>query len=227
MVETRLLMRHTDGSWAGYTYEWNAAGTEANRVIGGKTATVNNQAWIFPSEAQCLLCHTSAAGFSLGLETGQLNGAITYAATGRSANQLTTLDAIGVFAPALSGAASAQAVIPSPTDSARTLTERARAYLHTNCAQCHRPGGGTPSNMDLRYTTPLNATNTCNLPPQAGNLGIANAQLVAVGDASRSVVVARANRRDANAMPPLGSAQIDSAGVQLVSTWINQLAGCN
>lgn len=227
MVETRLLMRHTDGSWAGYTYEWNAAGTEANRVIGGKTANVNNQAWIFPSEAQCLLCHTSAAGFSLGLETGQLNGSITYAATGRTANQLTTLNAIGLFAPALSGVASAQPVIPSPTDSARTLAERARAYLHSNCAQCHRPGGGTPSNMDLRYTTPLNATNTCNLPPQAGNLGIANAQLVAVGDAARSMVVARANRRDANAMPPLGSAQVDTTGVQLLSTWINQLAGCN
>ena len=227
MVETRLLMRHTDGSWAGYTYEWNAAGTEANRVIGGKTATVNNQAWIFPSEAQCLLCHTAASGFSLGLETSQLNGSITYAATGRNANQLTTLNAIGVFAPALSGGASSQAALPNPNDSTRTLTERARAYLHTNCAQCHRPGGGTPSNMDLRYTTPLNATNACNLPPQAGTLGIANAQLIAVGDAARSVMVARANRRDTSAMPPLGSAVVDTVGVQLLTTWVNQLTACN
>jgi uncharacterized repeat protein (TIGR03806 family) len=221
MVETRLLMRHTDGSWAGYTYEWNAAGSEANRVIGGKSAMVNNQTWIY------LLCHTSAAGFSLGLETGQLNSSITYAATGRSANQLTTLNAIGVFAPALSGAASTQAVLPNPNEATRTLTERARAYLHTNCSQCHRPGGGTPSTMDLRYTTPLNATNACNLPPQAGNLGIANAQLIAVGDAARSVVVSRGNRRDGFAMPPVASQTVDTAGVQLLSSWINQLTRCD
>ncbi len=227
MVETRLLMRHTDGSWAGYTYEWNAAGTEANRVIGGKTATINNQAWIFPSESQCMLCHTAGAGFSLGLETGQLNGSFTYTSTGRVANQLTTLNTIGLFSPALSGAVSAQPVIPSPTDTTRSLTDRARAYLHTNCAQCHRPGGGTPSNIDLRSTTTLNSTNTCNLPPQAGNLGLANAQLIAVGEAARSVLVSRVNRRDGFAMPPLSSTQIDSAGLQLLTTWVNQLAGCN
>ena len=29
-------MRHPDGEWAGYTYEWNAQQTEATRVRGGK-----------------------------------------------------------------------------------------------------------------------------------------------------------------------------------------------
>jgi hypothetical protein len=61
LVETRLFMRHTDGVWAGYTYEWNAGGTDATRVIGGKTVSINGQPWIFPSEAQCLACHTDAA----------------------------------------------------------------------------------------------------------------------------------------------------------------------
>ena len=28
LVETRLFMRHNNGSWAGYTYEWNAQQTE-------------------------------------------------------------------------------------------------------------------------------------------------------------------------------------------------------
>jgi uncharacterized repeat protein (TIGR03806 family) len=227
MIETRLFMRHTDGTWAGYTYEWNTAGTEANRVTGGKTVTINSQSWIFPSEAQCLGCHTSAAGFSLGLESGQLNSSMTYTATGRTANQLTTLNTIGLFTPPLAGAASSQPLIPSPSDTTRTLTERARAYLHANCSHCHRPGGGTPSNMDLRYATALSATNACNLPPQAGTLGIANAQLIAVGDAARSVMVARSNRRDATMMPPLASMQIDTVGVQLLSAWINQLASCN
>ena len=93
LVETRLFMRHNDGNWAGYTYEWNAGGTEATRVCGGKTVQVAGQTWQFPSEEQCLQCHTAAAGRSLGLEIGQLNGDFVYP-TGRTANQLTTLDAI-------------------------------------------------------------------------------------------------------------------------------------
>jgi hypothetical protein len=39
-------------------------------------------------------------------------------------------------------------------------------------------------------------------------------------------VVNRANRRDANAMPPLGSTRIDAAGVSLLTSWINSLSGC-
>ncbi len=35
LFETRLLMRHPDGEWAGYTYQWNGAQTEATRVVGG------------------------------------------------------------------------------------------------------------------------------------------------------------------------------------------------
>ncbi len=32
LVETRLFMRHPDGDWAGYTYQWNNAQTAATRV---------------------------------------------------------------------------------------------------------------------------------------------------------------------------------------------------
>ena len=113
-VETRLFMRHTDGEWAGYTYEWNAQGTDATRVAGGKAAAVGSQSWVFPSEAQCLACHTAAAGRSLGLEIAQLNGALLYPQTGRTANQLATLDAIGMFSPALGTPPAALPVIPDP-----------------------------------------------------------------------------------------------------------------
>src|SRR5262245_58382740 len=92
-----------------------------------------------------------------------------------------------------------------------SLTDRARAYLHTNCSQCHRPGGPTPSNMDLRFTTALSATHACNAAPQSGDLGLgAAAKLIAPGNASQSLIVNRANRRDDNRMPPLGSNIVDS-----------------
>ena len=81
--------------------------------------------------------------------------------------------------------------------------------------------------MDLRYTTPLNSTNACNAMPQAGDLGLgANARLIAPGSAANSIVVNRANRRDSNGMPPLGSNQVDTAGVALLTQWINSLTGC-
>ena len=100
LVETRLFMRHTDGNWAGYTYEWNAQQTDATRVVGGKTVQVGGQTWEFPSEAQCLQCHTAAAGRSLGLEIGQLNG--DFSTRNRPhGNQLTTLNAIDTLTPAL------------------------------------------------------------------------------------------------------------------------------
>ena len=228
-VETRLFMRHGNGEWAGYTYEWNAQGTDATRVIGGKTVQVAGQSWLFPSEAQCLVCHTAAAGRSLGLEQSQLNGSLTYAATGRTANQLDTLNAISTLTPALTLPAAQLPAMPDPFGTAGTLAQRARAYLHTNCSNCHRPGGGTPVNMDLRYGTPLASTNACEVVP-ARSLGIANARLIAVGGtdpAARSLLVARPSRTDADAMPPLLPRTADAAGVALLASWVNSLASCN
>ena len=34
LIETRLFMRHTDGVWGGYTWEWNDLETAATRVQG-------------------------------------------------------------------------------------------------------------------------------------------------------------------------------------------------
>jgi len=227
LVETRHLMRHPDGVWAGYTYEWNAPQTEATRVRGGKTVTIGGQDWIYPSEGQCLECHTSAAGFALGPEDGQLNKPFTYPSTGRTANQLETLDHVLVFSSPLPGSVDTLPDIPDPADSSANLDDRARAYLHTNCAQCHQPGAPAPTTMDLRYTTALADTNACDATPLLGNIGVPNARLIAPGDAGRSLVVERASRRDVHGMPPIGSSEIDAAGVALLATWIDSLTGCD
>jgi uncharacterized repeat protein (TIGR03806 family) len=226
-VETRLLMRHPDGIWAGYTYEWNDAGTAATRVIGGKLRQVAGQAWIYPSEGECLQCHTQVAGYALGLRTDQLNGDFFYPGTARTANQLTTFDHIGLFTTALPGPVASLPALPDPGNLAVAAGPRARAWLDTNCAQCHRPGGPTPVDLDLRYATALANTSACDLPPQAGDLGIANARTIAPGSPGQSVLPARVARRDANGMPPLGSTVTDTAGVALLNSWINGLAGCN
>jgi uncharacterized repeat protein (TIGR03806 family) len=228
LIETRLFMRHPDGDWAGYTYEWNAQRTDATLVQGGKTVAVGPPAqnWVFPSGNDCLTCHTTAAGFSLGLEAAQLNHDFLYAATGRTANQLRTLDAITMFTTPL-GDPAQRPVMPNPSDTTAPLGQRARAYLHTNCAHCHRTGGPTPSSMDLRYSTLLSSTNACSAMPQSGDLGIgAAARIIAPGSAANSVLVARMNRRDANGMPPLASNVVDTAGVALLEQWISSLTTC-
>jgi hypothetical protein len=225
LIETRLLVRHPDGEWAGYSYEWNAQRTDATLVQGGKTATVGQQSWIFPGGNDCLRCHTSAAGFALGLEAAQLNHDFKYASTGRTANQLRTLDRITLFASPI-GDPTSRPELPNPNEFNVPVAEAARAYLHANCAGCHRPGGVAQSSMDLRFATPLNATAVCDAAPQLGDLGLTNARIVAPGAPDRSVLLARMDRRDAQAMPPLASTVVDAAGVGLIRNWIASLTAC-
>jgi uncharacterized repeat protein (TIGR03806 family) len=225
LVETRLFMRHNDGNWAGYTYEWNVQQTDAIRVVGGKTVQAGGRAWEFPSEAQCLNCHSLAAGRTLGLEIGQLNGDFGYPG-GRTANQLGTLNFIETLAPALTQTPDQLPLIPDPFGSA-PLGQRARAYLHTNCSYCHRDGGPAQGDMDLRYDLALGETRACDTTPEFGDLGIVDPRLIAPGSAARSVLVARIDRTGADAMPPLARHLIDTAGVQLISEWVNGLDGCN
>lgn len=227
LIETRLLMRHPDGAWGGFSYEWNAAQTDATLLRGGAQRAIGlAEPWVFPSESQCLECHTSVAGRTLGLETAQLNGTHHYPTTARMANQLYTLNHIGALTPPIANPATRPALV-NPADANATLDARARAYLQTNCAFCHRPSGPTPSTMDLRATTALSAMNACAVSPKSGDLGLgAAAHLIAPGNAAASVIVNRMNRRDIHAMPPIGSNQVDAAGVALISAWIDQLNGC-
>lgn len=224
-VETRLLVRHDDGGWAGYTYEWNDAQTDATLLLGSKTKEVGAQRWYFPSRSDCVRCHTEAAGRTLGLELGQQNGDFVYASTNRIANQLKTLEHIGMFASPLGGPVDQLAVIPAPEGSA-PLQDRARAYLHSNCANCHRPQGGGGGPLDLQFTTALGAMNACNVDGDRGDLGVAAAKLIVPGDPSKSLVSLRSHALGANRMPPLASSVVDVAGLKVVDDWIASITAC-
>jgi uncharacterized repeat protein (TIGR03806 family) len=222
LVETRLFVLHEDGHWAGYSYAWN--GADAAWVRGGSVAEVAGQEWTFPSAAMCLACHTQAAGGTLGPELGQLNGDFSYPSTGRVANQLRTLDHIGILD--LGGAEpDTLDLIPDPFGS-EDLHKRARAWLHTNCSFCHQPGGLGGGDADLRFSTPGTAMQICDVAPTSGDLGIEDALLLAPGEPDRSVLLSRISRRDAYAMPPLASSLVDDDGVALVREWIESMAAC-
>jgi hypothetical protein len=225
-VEMRLLVHHSDGQWAGYTYAWDMDELDFIRVTGGKTAVIGGQTWIFPSESDCMRCHPAAAGRTLGFETAQLNRTMTYSITGRTANQLTTFSAIGLLSNELSNSVDQLPIYPDILNNDVTIEDRAKAYLHANCAQCHRPGGPTPSTMDLRYMTPLSQMSVCNASVQGISLDITDPLLIAPGEPERSILLHRMQRRDTNAMPPLGSSLADIQGIELITNWINSIFVC-
>jgi uncharacterized repeat protein (TIGR03806 family) len=229
-VETRLLMRHPPDAknpkdvWAGYTYEWNDAGTDADLLPAGKTKQVGAQKWTYPSRSDCLSCHTNAAGRSLGLETAQLNGDFTYVSTLRISNQVHTLDHIGMFDAPIGDPATLPA-LKAPTSMA-PLEDRARSYLHANCSFCHRPMSTGQGPADYRYATTFQMTNACGAMPQEGDLGVMGALLISPGHPEKSLVSLRMHALDIARMPPLATSVVDPDGTNVIDQWIQSLTMC-
>ncbi len=226
LIETRFMMRHNDGGWGGYTYEWNDAGTDANLVLGGKEKDINGQMWIYPSAAECAACHTKAAGGALAPETVQLNGIFTYPQTGIVANQLESMEKVGMFTEIFPSSPEGLGRLVNPYDNTEDLENRAKSWLHTNCSSCHQPGVVTQINIDFRYSTPLGDMNICNVPPENEAWGLTNPMRLTPGDASQSLIFNRPGRLDEGQMPPIGTNLIDTEGLLLIQDWINNLVGC-
>jgi uncharacterized repeat protein (TIGR03806 family) len=225
-IETRLFMRHDDGNWAGYTYEWLDDESDALLLPSSKVKPVAGQTWTYPARSDCVRCHNEAPGHTLGPELGQLNGDFVYTSTNRVSNQLHTLDHIGMFAAPL-GMDPSQIVAYPDAFGAAPVDQRARAYLHANCAICHRPMGPGGGNMDLRFATDFKGVAVCNVDPQRGDLGIAGAKLLAPGAPDKSIVSVRPHAPpNANRMPPLASSVVDMKGVSVIDDWIRGVTAC-
>ncbi len=226
IIETRLLAYHTDGDWAGYSYEWDDAQSNATLVADGKTKTIGSHTWNYPSGTDCLRCHTLAAGRSLGLEIMQLNRDYSYASTGQTSNQLTHYASIGLLGSALSAEPSQLPALANPQNTNATLDDRARAYLHTNCSQCHREGGTGGGQADFRANIPLAQMKVCNAEPLISDLGVNNVKVVTPGNPGLSIVSLRMHDTGSKHMPPLSSTMVDADGVALVDAWITALSSC-
>jgi uncharacterized repeat protein (TIGR03806 family) len=221
-LETRVLVHEADG-WAGYTYRWNAAQTDADLLLGSATEqfTIRNlsgqqwqQTWYYPSRVDCLRCHTPAAGGILGVRTAQLNR--------RGPAGTNQIDAWRRLGLARGVIGTSWPALPDPYDRTAPLAARARSYLDANCAGCHRPGGpGT--GMDMRFTTPDGLMNLIGVPPAYGTLGLVNAQRIHKGVKESSVLWERMRRKDEHRMPPLATSLVDEVAVQVVGDWIDRL----
>lgn len=226
-VETRLLMRHDEGNWAGYSYEWQTDGSDAQRLDAGKVVDLGSQDWIFPGPGECMRCHTGGDQRALGLEDEMLNRSWLYPQSGRLANQLDTLDHIGLFSNGFGQPGASLPELPALDDERFSLEQRARAWMHVNCANCHRPAGGTNVDMDLRWGRSLEQTRICEVLPVGDDLGITDALRLAPGQPERSLIVARSQLRDKMLqMPPIASHLVDQDGLAILDAWISDMADC-
>jgi uncharacterized repeat protein (TIGR03806 family) len=240
-LETRLLhVSRVPGTeevgdqvWYGYTYVWNDAQTDAElldakgldrkylikdpRAPGGK----REQVWRFPSRTECTMCHTVTAKYALGVNTIQMNKDHDYG--GVIANQLATLDHLGLFTKPLPAKPEKLPRLVDYRDTKQKLDLRARSYLHANCSHCHRKWGGGISDFQLLATQPLKDTGTLNTRPGQGTFDLKDPRILVPGDPERSLILFRMRRLGLGRMPHIASNVVDKEGAALIEKWIKSL----
>lgn len=221
-IETRLLVRQTDGDFAGYSYEWRDDGTDADLLEHGSRKDLGDLTWIYPSRSQCLACHTAVAGRTLGLDVAQLNREVVV--DGVALDQLATWQRLGLLAEPL-GETATLPRFPKREDPSSAAW--ARAYLQTNCSHCHRPGGIGAGSAKLLASAPV-AESGCDELPLGDTFGIDQARFIAPGRPEASLAIVRMTSPiPGMRMPSLGTSVPDDLAISAVSDWIRSLESCD
>jgi uncharacterized repeat protein (TIGR03806 family) len=226
LIETRLLIHEADG-WTGHTYIYDDDALEAVRHVAGKRVQVSftdeageaaEQEYLVPNTNQCKNCHERDDVVRvLGPITAQMN----------VGDQLERLGSLGMFSAPLGDDLDRMAAPDGPGP----LEDRARDYLHAQCAHCHREGGGGGrSGLSLlRWEDDPHTYGVCKRPVAAGDgTGGFFADIVP-GDPEHSILVYRMKSTDPEIkMPEIPNLLPDEEGIALVSEWITSLGppGC-
>ena len=247
-VETRFMTRQQN-EWIGYSYRWNDDQSDASLVSReglDVEFTITTQAgtrqmpWHYPSRAECMVCHSRASGFVLGLSTGQMNRdfehspyhpqsgigdqhekATTLEQTKPAENQLAMLERLGLIKLPKPPEELEQLV--NPYDPREKLEARAKSYLHSNCAICHVDAGGGNSQIQLEYAVELDKMKLIDALPVHDKFGLDEARLVSPGHPERSVLLHRMSKRGRGQMPQLATTLVDHAAVEMMTQWIREL----
>ena len=229
-LETRLIVRDTNGFVYGASYKWRPDLSDADLVSTGMTENIvittatgaRTQPWFYPGRQDCLRCHTVASGGVLGVKTRQLNGNFTFPSTGITDNQLRTWNHLGLFSPPFNekDLPHFSKLVPV-TDTHATLERRVRSYLDANCANCHRPGGAHAF-FNALVDVPLEKAGIIGGPVE-NTLGIPGAKIVVPANTAESVLLQRMNRTDSSKMPPLARRIVDAGAADAIADWIQSL----
>lgn len=210
-VETQVL--HYDGeTWNGYSYRWNDAGTDAQLVGNdGAEITINQQPWRIHSRAECARCHTNWSGFAVGFQPDQL-----MSIDGRNPQDASALFDGPFFARM-------KKHLVSSHDDKAALEDRARSWLHANCAHCHRRNGGGSVQLMVNADLPTAETMMIYEKPVRGDLGIDDPAVIYPHAPHRSILFQRVARTGSGHMPMIGARDPDPDGLKLLWDWIYRL----
>lgn len=232
LLETRIEFRRDDG-WFGFSYLWNEQQTEATLALGGSEIDVN---WIHsdgkqrsnryqvPNANQCLNCHQQGDQFvPIGPVAANLNGSWDHGHG--SLNQLAawTEQDLLVETPA---PASIDAWPIFGDTQERSISDRARSWLHVNCAHCHNPSGSArTSGLDLRLTQMDPAKFGVHKVPVAAGHGSGGRSFdIVPGKPDESILLYRIESEDPGiAMPSVGKNLVPVEAAALVRAWIEEL----
>ncbi len=241
-LETQILHREQE-SWRPYTYVWNddqtdaelagAAGSDQVLKIRDPQAPggIREQTYRIASRAECQLCHnpwvekkTTVYGVQtaspLAVSTAQLNRALV---GGSPVNQLARLQRLGWLAGKVPTSEGDAPRYVDPYDASADLNQRAKSYLHVNCAHCHQLHAGGSATIDLTFDTKLEKARAVDVRPTQGTFGITHAKVIAPGDPLGSVLHYRMSKTGGGRMPRLGSDEVDEPAVRMIHDWIAQL----
>ncbi|MBM84075.1 MAG: hypothetical protein CMJ78_26275 [Planctomycetaceae bacterium] len=220
-IETQIL--HFNGiDWLGYSYRWNEDQTDAELLDASGAEHVfeiidkkapggrRKQTWRFSGRAECMRCHNKWSGPVLGFNASQLT----------SDSQLSAFASTGLFSKPLDK----KTRFANPRDTAANLNTRARAYLHTNCAHCHRMHAGSAVLSYLHSDLSLEKMNMVGVRPTQGTFGLHSAQVIRAKDPFGSVLYYRMSKLGGGRMPHIGSTEVDRKAVDLIYNWINHIS---
>jgi uncharacterized repeat protein (TIGR03806 family) len=232
IIETRLLIHESQG-WNALTYVWNDEQSEAFLEIAGKTVPVSwtDESGILkrvnysvPNLVQCKSCHERSGQMApIGPSARQLNRDYAYEAV--RMNQLDHWAEAGI----LSGLPDTHHRPKLPVwDDERTgaLDLRARAWLETNCAHCHRAEGPAKNTgLYLTYTETDSYKLGINKPPVAAGRGSGGLTYgIVPGQPDQSILVHRIESLDPGVMmPEVGRKMRHEEGIELIRQWITQM----
>lgn len=224
-IETRLLTKQ-DGEWFGYSYRWNESQTDAALVAAegvNETVSMNGrpQTWRYPSRTECMMCHSRAANYVLGLSDAQMNMDCTLGGT--AVNQIDAFAWRGLFD---ADPTATRLTLTNPNDESLPLEPRVRSWLHANCSFCHVKEGGGNARLELDMATATKDSGLVNAKPMHPLPGMPSAKIVSTGKPHDSALLERIKRRpphQTGGMPPLASHAVDERAVKLIENWIRNL----
>ncbi len=221
-IETQIL--HFNGvNWLPYNYVWNddqseallsdGRGADTELKLANRRAEIENRPWRLHSNAECMTCHMARPGHVLGFHHQFTD--IKTSINGRPQNQQDAWIKMGLLKKKPKKA--------HWLKNESALQKQARAYLHANCAHCHRRGGGGTAPFELRADMPLDRMQLFDVKPNQGTFGMRDPKIITKGDPQRSVLLYRMASTGGGHMPKLGARTVDPKGLKLTWDWIAEL----